>query len=127
MFLIFKYNICLTKGDGMKALILSDEINQFHWSMLKSVLWVLSILPMSQFFLNLWHLTNGSSQIMVGFFAISLFSTLLVLSFNSALHASVLKLEHEESTFFEQKVIQIYRHIPMFSFASMVSYLILKI
>ena len=34
----------------MKALILSDEINQFHWSMLKSVLLVLSILPASQEF-----------------------------------------------------------------------------
>ncbi|ENW31402.1 hypothetical protein F924_00245 [Acinetobacter lwoffii ATCC 9957 = CIP 70.31] len=32
----------------MKALILGDEINQFHWSMLKSVLLVLSMLPISQ-------------------------------------------------------------------------------
>ncbi len=69
----------------MKALILSDEINQFHWSMLKSVLLVLSILPASQGILHLWQTTEGSSQIMVGFFAISMMSTLFVLCFWSAL------------------------------------------
>ena len=37
----------------MKALILSDEISIFHWSMLKSVLLILSLLPVSQVFLNL--------------------------------------------------------------------------
>lgn len=49
----------------MKALILGDEINQFHWSMLKSVLLVLSMLPISQGIVHLWQSTEGSSQIMV--------------------------------------------------------------
>ena len=69
----------------MKALILSDEINQFHWAMLKSVLLILSLLPISQGILHVWNSTEGSSQIMVGFFAISLMSTWLALSFWSAL------------------------------------------
>ena len=56
----------LLKEDGMKALILSDEINLFHWSVLKSVLLILSILPLSQGILHVWQSTEGSSQIMVG-------------------------------------------------------------
>ncbi|WP_286831442.1 hypothetical protein, partial [Acinetobacter sp. UBA3132] len=73
----------------MKALIIRDEINQFHWTMLKSVFLVLSILPVSQAVLYLWQSTEGSSQIMVGFFALSLMSSLLALCFWSALKASV--------------------------------------
>ena len=52
-------------GARMKALFISNEINQFHWAMLKSVLLVLSILPVSQGILHLWQSTEGSSQIMV--------------------------------------------------------------
>ncbi|WP_297426079.1 hypothetical protein [uncultured Acinetobacter sp.] len=107
----------------MKALILSDEINQFHWSMLKSVLLVLSLLPMSQMFLNGWQATEGSSQIMVGFFAISLFSAVTLLSFYFALQATLAKLQQQEMTVLEQRVIQLYRYVPMLSLASMLSYL----
>ena len=57
----------------MKALTLLDEMSQFHWSMLKSVLLILSMLPVAQGVLSVWQSTEGSSQIMVGFFAISLF------------------------------------------------------
>lgn len=32
----------------MRALFLSDDVNQFHWSVLKSVLLILSLLPISQ-------------------------------------------------------------------------------
>jgi hypothetical protein len=111
----------------MKALILSDEINQFHWSMLKSVLLVLSLLPMSQAFLNLWQSTEGSSQIMAGFFAISLFSALTLLSFWFALQATVLKLEQEEMSTLEHGIVQLYRYVPMLFLASMLSYLSLSV
>lgn len=111
----------------MKTLILSDEINQFHWSMLKSVLLVLSLLPMSQLFLNVWQSTEGSSQIMLGFFAISLFSALTLLSFCFALQATVIKLEQAEMSRFEQAVVQLYRYVPMLSLASMLSYLALQV
>ena len=93
----------------MKAFIISDEINQFHWAMLKSVLLILSLLPISQGILNLWNATEGSSQIMVGFFAISLFSALFVLCFWSALKATVLKLKQEQSSVLEQSIVSIYR------------------
>ena len=51
----------------MKTLIVMDEINQFHWSMLKAVLWVFSLLPVSQGLWQVWQMTEGSSQIMLGF------------------------------------------------------------
>ncbi|MEQ1410861.1 hypothetical protein [Acinetobacter indicus] len=108
----------------MKALILSDEINQFHWTMLKSVLLILSLLPLSQGFLHLWQSTEGSSQIMVGFFALSLMSSCLLLSFWSALQATILKLEPEQASCFEQALVKVYRYLPMLSLAAMLSYLV---
>lgn len=106
----------------MKALILSDEINQFHWSMLKAVLLILSILPISQGILYLWHATEGSSQIMVGFFALSLVSSLLILGFWSALQATVVDLKDIAMTAFEQNIFKIYRYFPMSLLAVIVSY-----
>ena len=111
----------------MKAFIISDEINQFHWAMLKSVLLILSLLPISQGILNLWNATEGSSQIMVGFFAISLFSALFVLCFWSALKATVLRLKQEQSSVLEQSIVSIYRYIPMLLLASMISYLVTQL
>ena len=111
----------------MKALIVRDEINQFHWSMLKSVFLVLSILPVSQGVLHLWQSTEGSSQIMVGFFALSLMSSLLALCFWSALKASVMNVNQEEVSSFERGVVQLYRFLPMLSLASMMSYLAVQI
>lgn len=111
----------------MKALIIRDEINQFHWTMLKSVFLVLSILPVSQAVLYLWQSTEGSSQIMVGFFALSLMSSLLALCFWSALKASVMEVKQEEISSFERGVVQLYRFLPMLSLASMMSYLAVQI
>ena len=108
----------------MKALILTDEINQFHWAMLKSILLILSLLPISQGILHVWHSTEGSSQIMVGFFALSFMSSWLALSFWSALQATVAKLKEEEISTFEAQVVNLYRYTPMLSLAAMLSYLV---
>lgn len=108
----------------MKALMLNDEINQFHWAMLKSVLLILSILPVSQGIVHLWQSTEGSSQIMVGFFALSMMSTLLVLCFWSALQATVAKLKQVNESAFEQAVVKVYCYIPMLSLAAMMSYIV---
>lgn len=107
----------------MKAFILKDEINQFHWLMLKSVLLVLSMLPVSQGIVHLWQNTEGSSQIMVAFFAISVMSSLMALCFWSALNVSVIRIQAEQSSAFEQAVVYIYRHVPMLTLTSMISYL----
>jgi hypothetical protein len=113
--------------NGMKALIISDEINQFHWAMLKSVLLILSLLPISQGILTLWNATEGSSQIMVGFFAISVLSALFVLCFWSALKATVLNLKQEHASALEHSVVKIYRYIPMLFLAAMMSYLVTQL
>ena len=111
----------------MKALILTDEINQFHWSVLKSVLLILSTLPLSQGIAHVWQSTEGSSQIMVGFFALSLLSSMFILSFWSALQATVLKLKEEQSSAFEQRIVGLYRYVPMVSLAAMMSYLVTQL
>jgi hypothetical protein len=108
----------------MKAFILADEINHFHWTMLKSVLFILSLLPMSQAILSVWHATQGSSQIMVGFFAISIWSAMSVLCFWSALQATVLKLKSQQHSAREQIVIKVYGSIPMLFLAAIISYLV---
>lgn len=117
----------LPEENRMKALTLLDDVSQFHWSMLKSVLLILSMLPVAQGVLSLWQSTEGSSQIMVGFFAISLFSTWAVLSFWSALKATVLTLDQVQITALEQKVVMFYRYTPMLFLAGMVSYLVSQI
>ena len=110
----------------MKALIVSDEINHFHWAMLKSVLLILSLLPLSHFFLNLWQNTDGSSQIMVGFFAMSLFSASTLVSFLSALHATIKQLHAQNYSLFEQQLFNVYRYVPMVFLTGMLSYLALQ-
>ena len=74
-----------------------------------------------------WLPMEGSSQIIVGFFAISLFSTWAVLSFWSALKATVLTLDQVQITALEQKVVMFYRYTPMLFLAGMVSYLVSQI
>jgi hypothetical protein len=111
------------REESMKAFILDDEINQFHWTMLKSVLLALSILPISQGILLLWQSTEGGSQIMVGFFAVSMMSSLLVLSFWSALNAAAAELQQAQGSALEHTAVNIYRYLPMLSLAAMLSYL----
>ena len=111
----------------MKALLLSDEISLFHWSMLKSVLLILSLLPVSQTFLNLLQGADASSQIMIGFLAVSMFSALSILSFYSALNMMSTKLKTVFSSWVELYALKVYRYVPMLLLAVMVSYLALQI
>lgn len=124
---MFEMATILPMEDRMKALMIADEISQFHWAMLKSVLLILSLLPTSQGILTLWHATEGSSQIMVGFFAISVFSALLLLCFWSALKATVLSLKQQQISALEQRVVKIYSYIPMLFLAAMMSYLVTQL
>ncbi|MFM6904839.1 MAG: hypothetical protein ACKOUU_02015, partial [Acinetobacter tjernbergiae] len=106
----------------MKAFLVLDELNQFHWAMLKSVLFILSLLPMSEGALSLWQTTEGSSQIMIGFFALSMLSAWFVLCFLSALKTSVWS-NHELISKYEQLLFNAYRYIPMLFLSSLVAYL----
>ena len=106
----------------MKAFFMLDELNQFHWTMLKSVLFILSLLPISEGALSLWQTTEGSSQIMIGFFALSILSAWFVLCFLSALKTTVWD-NQEMISRYEQLLFKVYRYIPMLFLSSLVAYL----
>ena len=106
----------------MKAFLMLDELNQFHWTMLKSVLLILSLLPISEGALSLWQTTEGSSQIMIGFFALSMLSAWFVLCFLSALKTTVWD-NQEMISRYEQLLFKVYRYIPMLFLSSLVAYL----
>ena len=106
----------------MKAFFMLDELNQFHWTMLKSVLFILSLLPISESALSLWQTTEGSSQIMIGFFALSMLSAWFVLCFLSALKTTVWD-NQEMISRYEQLLFKVYRYIPMLFLSSLVAYL----
>ena len=106
----------------MKAFFMLDELNQFHWTMLKSVLFILSLLPISEGALSLWQTTEGSSQIMIGFFALSMLSAWFVLCFLSALKTTV-QDNQEMISKYEQLLFKAYRYIPMLFLSSLVAYL----
>lgn len=106
----------------MKAFFVLNELNQFHWAMLKSVALILSLLPMSQAALRLWQAAEGSSQIMIGFFALTMLSAWFVLCFLSALKTSVWHNDEIISKY-EQILFKTYAYIPMLFLSSLVAYL----
>lgn len=110
----------------MKTLLVLDELNQLHWATLKSVLLILSLLPMMQGAVALWQGTDSSSQIIIGFIVLSVFSAWFILCFLSALKISVW-----DSQYFilksEQWLFKIYCYIPMLFLSSLVAYLSLEI
>ena len=107
----------------MKAVLFSDNLNSLHLTMLKSVLLVLSLLPVSHFILDFWQTVEGSSQIMVGFFATSLIGALVFLSFWAALKTSAVELTMEIPNRWEECMLKLYRHLPMSVLAVILSYL----
>lgn len=105
----------------MKAFVLSDEITQFHWAMLKSVLLILTVLPMMNGAMTLWQHTEGSSQIMIGFLTLSVMSAWVMVCFMSALKATVWQSQSLNSVI-EQTIFSAYRYVPMLFLSSLVAY-----
>ncbi len=81
----------------MKALLLTDEINQFHWSMLKSVLLILSYLPSAKALCIYGKAPRAVAKLWWASLQLVLMSSLLALSFWSALKATVAKLKQEHA------------------------------
>ena len=105
----------------MKAFVISDQITQFHWAMLKSVVLILTVLPMIQGALILWQHTEGSSQIMVGFVSLSIVTAWSVVCFLKALKATLWQCRGLLHT--EQVVFKLYRYVPMLFLSSLAAYL----
>ena len=106
----------------MKAFFIVDEITHLHWDILKSLILSLVLLPMCTGLLNLWQSTEGGSQIVIGFFALTVLSAWLILCFLSALKVSVWQLHHMQ-TQCEQYVFKLYRIVPMLFLSGLVAYL----
>ncbi|TXJ09066.1 MAG: hypothetical protein E6Q25_04205 [Acinetobacter sp.] len=96
----------------MPTFLLTDQLNQLHWMMLKSILMILAILPMSHGLLDLLAQTEGSSQIIIGFFSLSIISASVILAFLTALHATTWQCEMIEHKA-EQRIFKLYRQLPM--------------
>ena len=79
------------------------------------------LLPFSEGALTLWQATEGSSQIMIGFFALSMLSAWLVLCFLSALKTTVWNKDETISQY-EQLMFKAYRYIPMLFLSSFFSF-----
>lgn len=108
---------------SMKALFLSDEVNQLNWSVLKALCFVLSLLPLSQSAITLWSLSDASSQIMVAFLSISVLSSVWLVTFFNALQLTVVSLAHLNLSPLETQLIRIYRQVPMMTLAGMMAYM----
>lgn len=108
---------------SMKALFLSDEVNQLHWCVLKALCFVLSLLPLSQSAITLWSLSDASSQIMVAFLSISVLSSVWLVTFFNALQLTVVSLAHLNLSPLETQLIRIYRQVPMMTLAGMMAYM----
>ena len=107
----------------MRAFLMTDQLNQLHWAMLKSVLVVLALLPIGQFLFDLLAQAEGSSQIMIGFFTISMMSASVILAFLTALKSTVAECDLVENKA-QQWAFKLYRQVPMLSFVAILMYLI---
>lgn len=106
----------------MNMEIFKEPINQLHWRILKTVLFILSILPAQEGYMQLWKISHESSQIILGFFAVSLFCSWLSIGFIWALQM----LQQPSSIVIsdvEQRLIKYYRQVPMLFFVMLVAYL----
>lgn len=106
----------------MKSFIFSEETYRIHRALLKSILLTLSLLPLTGQLEQLWQMTGGSSQIILGFFALTLLSALLSVCFYTALKVSLLPFSHL-SDHKEQWIFRIYRLLPMWFLVTMLAYL----
>ena len=102
---------------------LKEPINQLHWRILKTIILILGILPAQQGYMHLWQMSHESSQIVLGFFAISLFFSWLSLGFICALQMLQLPLSTVVFSDVEQRLIRYYKQVPMLLFVVLTAYL----
>lgn len=109
----------------MKILFLNSEIHELHWKMLKASCLIAGLLPAQQIADILWHVSDAESQIVLGFFALSLFSACASLGFIAALQILNSSMTLERNSI-EKLMIKAYQHVPMLFLAGVVSYLVVN-
>lgn len=108
----------------MRAFMITDPLNQLHWAMLKSIAIILAILPMSHILLQAIENAEGSSQIMIGFFALSILSTNCLISFVTALRITTWQDNLAQNSS-ERLLIRAYQHVPMLFLTTILVYLVM--
>lgn len=106
----------------MRTFLIADELNHLHWKMLKSILMILAILPISHVLLGLLQQTEGSSQIMIGFWGVSVLSASCIIAFVLALQATSWQSDLVQ-TRVEQWLFKVYRQVPMILFTGLVLFI----
>lgn len=99
-----------------------DSINRLHWRTIKSVLGTLSLLPASYLFHHLWFYSTNSDQVMIRFFALSIFISWALVAFSIALNHTA-KDDDEQFEQHEQKIMSFYRQIPLIFFTGFIVFL----
>ena len=96
-----------------------DELSRFHWMVIKTVLMIVSIVSISHGLTTFMLNVEGSSQIVFGFFVLSICSAGIVLAFASALQVTV-RTAQIDMTPIQQLLLKCYRQVPMLFFVLLI-------
>lgn len=99
-----------------------DPINRLHLQTFKSILGTLSLLPASYLFHHLWFYSTDSDQVMIRFFALSVFISWALVAFSIALSHTATN-DDEQFEQHEQKIMSFYRQIPLMFFTGFIVFL----
>jgi hypothetical protein len=113
---IIKYAIPARRLE-MRALFLPDEVMRLHWAVLKSVLMILLVIPLSHTLLQIVDTVEDSAKIMVLFFAISLISSSIILAFAVALRMTIWQVMLDMNAA-QRLLVKVYRQVPMLFFTA---------
>lgn len=109
----------------MRTFLLADRLNQLHWSMLKIVLMIIALLPLSQALHFLWLQADLSSQIIFGFLGLSVFTASCLIVFIFALQATTWTTDLIRNRQ-QQRLFELYRQLPMLFFSAYLVFILLQ-
>ncbi len=102
----------------MFEFLVQDKVNHLHWKMIKVNLVILTSFAISLFWIDLLQGAEGSSQIVIGFFALSFIFASGLVALLIALQVSTWQVNCSQSVF-EQWLFKFYRQVPMAFFSSL--------
>ncbi len=102
----------------MFEFLVQDKVNHLHWKMIKVNLMILSSFAISLFWIDLLQGAEGSSQIVIGFFALSFIIASGLVVIWMALQVATWQVSFTQNKI-EQCVFNLYRQVPMVFFSSL--------
>ncbi len=110
----------------MFEFLVQDRVNHLHWKMIKVNLMILASFAISLFWLDLLQGAQGSSQIVIGFFALTFIIASNLVALLMALQVSTWHVNLRQ-TAVEQGLFKVYRQVPMISFSSLFIAILLQL